>query len=81
MAIGSLGYHDPYMVWYRSITIRFLTRTGSFHELLTTSIHQIYDIAPPDDFRIRRLCTTVLEAIHEMDRLDAPFSVDATTQL
>ncbi|KAL6320844.1 hypothetical protein AAG906_008844 [Vitis piasezkii] len=60
MAIGSLGYHDPYM---------------------TTSIHQIYDIAPPDDFRIRRLCTTVLEAIHEMDRLDAPFSVDATTQL
>ncbi|RVX08123.1 Serine/threonine-protein phosphatase 7 long form-like [Vitis vinifera] len=42
MAIGSLGYHDPYMVW---------------------------------------LCTTVLEAIHEMDRLDAPFSVDATTQL
>ncbi|KAL6348500.1 hypothetical protein AAG906_009960 [Vitis piasezkii] len=75
MAIGSLGYHDPYMVWYRSITIRFLTRTGSFHELL------IYDIAPPDDFRIRRLCTTVLEAIHEMDRLDASFSVDATTQL
>ncbi|KAL6342689.1 hypothetical protein AAG906_013095 [Vitis piasezkii] len=81
MAIGSLGYHDPYMVWYRSITIRFLTRTGSFHELLTTNIHQIYDIAPPDDFRIRRLCTTVLEAIHEMDRLDAPFSVDATIQL
>ncbi|RVW94916.1 Serine/threonine-protein phosphatase 7 long form-like [Vitis vinifera] len=81
MTIGSLGYHDPYMVWYPSITIRFLTRTGSFHELLTTSIHQIYDIAPPDDFRIRRLCTTVLEAIHEMDRLDAPFSVDATTQL
>ncbi|RVW25042.1 Serine/threonine-protein phosphatase 7 long form-like [Vitis vinifera] len=37
MAIGSLGYHDPYMVWYRSITIRFLTRTGSFHELLPTS--------------------------------------------
>ncbi|KAL6339402.1 hypothetical protein AAG906_032934 [Vitis piasezkii] len=59
MAIGSLGYHDPYMVWYRSITIRFLTRTGSFHELL--------------------LCTLVLEAIHEMDRLDALFSVDATT--
>ncbi|KAL6342304.1 hypothetical protein AAG906_007518 [Vitis piasezkii] len=29
MAIGSLGYHDPYMVWYRSITIQFLTRTGS----------------------------------------------------
>ncbi|KAL6328684.1 hypothetical protein AAG906_003369 [Vitis piasezkii] len=28
MAIGSLGYHDPYMVWYRSITIRFLTRLG-----------------------------------------------------
>ena len=23
----------------------------------------------------------VLKAIHEMDRLDAPFSVDATTQL
>ncbi|RVW39445.1 Serine/threonine-protein phosphatase 7 long form-like [Vitis vinifera] len=40
MAIGSLGYHDSYMVW---------------------------------------LCTTVLKAIHEMDRLDAPFSVDATT--
>ena len=34
MAIGSLGYHDPYMVWYRSITIQFLTQTGSFHELL-----------------------------------------------
>ncbi|RVW33626.1 Serine/threonine-protein phosphatase 7 long form-like [Vitis vinifera] len=28
-----------------------------------------------------RLCTTVLEAIHEMDRLNAPFSVGATTQL
>ncbi|RVW84566.1 hypothetical protein CK203_048138 [Vitis vinifera] len=75
MAIGSLGYHDPYMVWYCSITIWFLTRIGSFHELL------IYDIASPDDFRIRRLCNTILEAIHEMDCLDAPFSVDATTQL
>ena len=34
MAIGSLGYHDPYMVWYCSITIQFLTQIGSFHELL-----------------------------------------------
>ena len=34
MTFGPLGYHDPYMVWYRSITIRFLTCTGSFHELL-----------------------------------------------
>ena len=48
---------------------------------MTTSIHRIYDIAPPNDLRIHKLCTTVLEAIHEMDRLDAPFSVDATTQL
>ena len=34
MTFGPLGYHDPYIVWYRLITIRFLTRTGSFHELL-----------------------------------------------
>ena len=26
-------------------------------------------------------CTTILEAIHEIDRLDASFSVDAITQL
>ena len=31
--------------------------------------------------RIHRLCTIVLEVIHEMDRLDALFSVDATTRL
>ncbi|RVW35551.1 Serine/threonine-protein phosphatase 7 long form-like [Vitis vinifera] len=80
MAIGSLGYHDPYMVWYCSITIQFLTQIGSFHELLTTSIHQRYDTAAPNDLHICRLCTTVLEAIHEMNRLDAPFSVDVTTQ-
>ncbi|RVX07531.1 Serine/threonine-protein phosphatase 7 long form-like [Vitis vinifera] len=64
--------------------VDWTTRHGDYIRvgaLGTTSIHQIYDIAPPDDFRIRRLCTTVLEAIHEMDRLDAPFSVDATTQL
>ena len=28
------GCDNPYMVWYRLITIRFLTRTRSFHELL-----------------------------------------------
>ncbi|KAL6335104.1 hypothetical protein AAG906_026484 [Vitis piasezkii] len=39
-----------------------------------------YDIASPDDLRIRRLCTIVLEVIHEMDRLDVPFSNNATTQ-
>ncbi|RVW12237.1 Serine/threonine-protein phosphatase 7 long form-like [Vitis vinifera] len=39
MAIGSLGYHDPYMVWYSSIAIRFLTRTESFHELLGGGAH------------------------------------------
>ena len=30
---------------------------------------------------IHRLCTIVLKGIHEMDRLYALFSVDATTQL
>ena len=30
---------------------------------------------------IRRLCTTVLEAIHEMDRLHAPYSIGVVTQL
>ncbi|KAL6324572.1 hypothetical protein AAG906_013384 [Vitis piasezkii] len=39
IAIGSLGYHDPYMVWYRSITIWFLTWIGSFHELLMERAH------------------------------------------
>ena len=37
--------------------------------------------APQDDLRIRRLCTTVLKVIHEMDSLDASFIVDATTKL
>ena len=31
--------------------------------------------------RIRRLCTTVLDAIHEMDRLHAPYSIGVVTQL
>ena len=42
--------------------------------------HQRYDSAPPNDLHICRLCTIVLKAIHEMNRLDAPFSVDVTTQ-
>ncbi|WJZ84265.1 hypothetical protein VitviT2T_003876 [Vitis vinifera] len=42
MAIGSLGYHNPYMVWYHSITIRFLTRTGSFHELLVIFMFYLF---------------------------------------
>ena len=31
--------------------------------------------------RIRRLCTTVLEAVHEMDHLHAPYSIGVVTQL
>ena len=31
--------------------------------------------------RICRLCTNVLEAIHEMDRLHAPYSIGVVTQL
>ena len=31
--------------------------------------------------RIHRLCTSILEAIHEMDRLDAPYSIGVVTQL
>ena len=31
--------------------------------------------------RIHIFCTTVLEAIHEMDRLDAPYSIGVVTQL
>ena len=30
---------------------------------------------------IHRLCTVVLEAIHEMDRLHAPYSIGVVTQL
>ena len=44
MTFGSLGYHYPYMVWYRSITIRFLTCTGSFHELLVIFISYTFII-------------------------------------
>ena len=49
--------------------------------LQISSIHQIHDIAPSEDMHIRRLCTIVLEAIHEMDRLHAPYSIGVVTQL
>ena len=38
------GYHDPYMVRYLSITIQFLTRGGSFHELLVIFMSYIFII-------------------------------------
>ena len=38
-------------------------------------IHQIYDIASPDDLHIHRLCTTVLDTIHEKTKLNASFNV------
>ena len=47
----------------------------------TSSIHKIHGISPVKDMRIRRLCTTILEAIHEMDCLDAPYSIGVVTQL
>ena len=44
-------------------------------------MHKIYDIAPSEDKRIRRLCITVLEAIHERDRLHASYNIGVVTQL
>ena len=45
------------------------------------AIYQIHDIEPSKDMHIRRLCTTILEAIHEMDRLHAPYNIGVVTQL
>ena len=42
MTFGLLGYHDPYMVWYRSITVRFLTHCGSCHEQLVIFISYVF---------------------------------------
>ena len=42
---------------------------------------QIYDIGPLEDMHICRLCTNVLEVIHEMDMLDAPYGIGVVTQL
>ena len=43
MEFGPLGYHDLYMVWYRSITVQFLTCSGSFHELLVIFISYVFN--------------------------------------
>ena len=47
--------------------------------LQISSIHQIYDIVPLEDMHICRLCTIVLEVVHEMDRLDAPYGIGVVT--
>ena len=44
MEFGPLRYHDSYTIWYNSITIRFLTRSGSFHELLIIFMSYIFII-------------------------------------
>ena len=41
----------------------------------------IYHITCPNTMNIHRLCTIILDFIYEMDCLDAPFSIVATTQL
>ncbi|RVX02357.1 hypothetical protein CK203_028362 [Vitis vinifera] len=41
MAIGSLGYHDPYMLRYHSITIRFLIRISQYHPLLDYEVYKL----------------------------------------
>uniref|UniRef100_A0A2N9HQT4 Aminotransferase-like plant mobile domain-containing protein n=1 Tax=Fagus sylvatica TaxID=28930 RepID=A0A2N9HQT4_FAGSY len=33
--IGLMGYHDPYMVWYRQITRRFINRRSGCYEMMT----------------------------------------------
>jgi hypothetical protein len=32
--IGLMGYHDPYMVWYRQITRRFINRRSGCYEMM-----------------------------------------------
>ena len=31
---GIMDYHDPYMVWYRKITRRWIGKTGGFHDFM-----------------------------------------------
>ena len=32
--IGLMGYHDPYMVWYRQITRRFISHRSGCYEMM-----------------------------------------------
>ena len=38
---GVTDYHDPYMSWYRSITRRWISSTGGFHDFLVSS-HNLF---------------------------------------
>ena len=32
--IGLMAYHDPYMIWYRRITRRFISRRSGCYEIM-----------------------------------------------
>ena len=34
-----ISYCDPYMLWYRSMTRQYLTKHGSFHDLMVIYIY------------------------------------------
>ncbi|XP_057971910.1 uncharacterized protein LOC131160335 isoform X2 [Malania oleifera] len=69
---GHMDYHDPYMVWYRSITRRFISKAGGFFE--SDALVHIHDLAAPyaeigavSD--IQKRCVEALHLIKEQDRL------------
>ncbi|KAK9124220.1 hypothetical protein Sjap_013822 [Stephania japonica] len=62
-----MGFYDPYMVWYRRITRRFMSSRGAIVEALAHGITSIHQLTLGDDVsipRIRDMAASTLTTIH-----------------
>ncbi|KAK9114145.1 hypothetical protein Syun_020942 [Stephania yunnanensis] len=78
----SLDFYDPYMLWYRRITRRFMSRRGAIAEALAHGMTSIHQLTLGDDVsiaRIRDVAASTLTAVRADYRMhNVPTSFEAS---
>ncbi|XP_075666863.1 serine/threonine-protein phosphatase 7 long form homolog isoform X1 [Castanea sativa] len=65
---GVMSYNDEYMVWYRSITVRHITKETSYWDTLVESQLRIMAKFEPGS-EIYTDCMNALQSVEEISRL------------
>ncbi|KAK9118298.1 hypothetical protein Scep_016391 [Stephania cephalantha] len=78
-----LDFYDPYMLWYRRITRRFMLRRGAIAEALAHGMTSIHQLTLGDDVSIARIrdvgASTLIAKIHADYRMhNMPTSFEAS---